>query len=302
MAKNKQTDRGIKTVIGTVDSVYANCIKLNNAQIRSKNCNFRIAIMTINPSTDIMPSFPIREGDMLCISMYMNVHKSNKGNCVVTQYGKVVNIEQYGKNNIIRDLSNNSSFEVNSEPEAKQIEYIDDTIKEEIEILNEKQEKPDEKTQPDTTESITKEVVEVVKKTAVIKHEETSPTAIVKKESKQQLFLIDLENYADEALLTSAAGLPEGVEIHMFYTDRAYLRQMSLDVFENKKVMLTSHKSQSGDQELDKQLVSYLGYVLGTFGNTKEIIIVSRDKGYLSTINFWKVRGFNNIKLWTRVG
>ena len=55
------------------------------------------------------------------------------------------------------------------------------------------------------------------------------------------------------------------------------------------------HKVASGNQSLDKHLVSYLGYLLGFEGNSCSYVIISKDKGYDEIIEFWKREGFNKI-------
>ena len=53
-----------------------------------------------------------------------------------------------------------------------------------------------------------------------------------------------------------------------------------------------------GNNALDFQLVSYLGYHLRS-EETKEIIIVSNDTGFDAVVNFWSERGMNIMRLST---
>lgn len=82
-------------------------------------------------------------------------------------------------------------------------------------------------------------------------------------------------------------------EILLFYTE--YSSGISYQDFQ---YILQYHNSlkyikcNNGHNALDFQLVSYMGYLMKT-GIKTEYIIVSKDKGFDSILDFWKERGRN---------
>ena len=99
-----------------------------------------------------------------------------------------------------------------------------------------------------------------------------------------RIFLIDFENVHEQGL-TGIAKLPPEDTVHLFYTKNA--AKISLDILSEVRAKLCFHKVNVGKQSLDMQLVSYLGFLIGTVGHEPEYIIVSNDLGFTNTLAFW---------------
>lgn len=99
------------------------------------------------------------------------------------------------------------------------------------------------------------------------------------------VYLIDYEN-VHEAGLQGMNLCPAGDSIHLFYSVNA--NRLSLDLLRGMQATLTVHKVQPGRQSLDMQLVSYLGYLIGTEGPDCHFVIVSKDTDFTNTPLFWK--------------
>ena len=106
-----------------------------------------------------------------------------------------------------------------------------------------------------------------------------------------RIYLIDFENVHEQGLI-GIAKLPPEDTVHLFYTKNA--AKISLDILSEVKAKLCFHKVNVGKQSLDMQLVSYLGFLLGTVGHEPEYIIVSNDLGFTNTLAFW---GEKNTRL-----
>lgn len=105
-----------------------------------------------------------------------------------------------------------------------------------------------------------------------------------------KVFYIDSENVGDswfDLLETSYD------KIFVFYTGRspriAYPQAIQLMNATNKPEFVKCYEGNNG---LDFQLVSYLGYELHA-DNSNEMIIVSNDTGFDTVVNFWIDRGMN---------
>ena len=101
---------------------------------------------------------------------------------------------------------------------------------------------------------------------------------------KGRIFLIDFENVHEQGMV-GIAKLPPEDTVHLFYTQNA--AKISLDILSEVKAKLCFHKVNVGKQSLDMQLVSYLGFLIGTIGHEPEYIIVSNDLGFTNTLAFW---------------
>ena len=99
-----------------------------------------------------------------------------------------------------------------------------------------------------------------------------------------RIFLIDFENVHEQGLVGIAKLRPEDT-VHLFYTKNA--AKISLDILSEVRAKLCFHKVNVGKQSLDMQLVSYLGFLIGTVGHEPEYIIVSNDLGFTNTLAFW---------------
>ncbi len=105
-----------------------------------------------------------------------------------------------------------------------------------------------------------------------------------------KIYYIDSENVGDswiELLEESEA------RFLVFYTGRspriAYPQAIQLMNATTKPEFIECHEGNNG---LDFQLVTYLGYELHA-DNTSEIIIISNDTGFDAVVSFWSERGMN---------
>lgn len=105
-----------------------------------------------------------------------------------------------------------------------------------------------------------------------------------------KIYYIDSENVGDswiELLEESEA------RFLVFYTGHspriAYPQAIQLMNATTKPEFIECHEGNNG---LDFQLVTYLGYELHA-DNTNEIIIVSNDTGFDAVVSFWSERGMN---------
>ena len=99
------------------------------------------------------------------------------------------------------------------------------------------------------------------------------------------IFLIDFEN-VHEAGLQGLENCNGDCSVHLFYSQNA--NKLSLDLLRGLKAAFFVHKVQPGRQSLDMQLVSYLGYLIGTEGTDCRYVIVSKDTDFTNTPLFWQ--------------
>ena len=99
------------------------------------------------------------------------------------------------------------------------------------------------------------------------------------------IFLIDFEN-VHEAGLQGLEKCNSDCIVHLFYSQNA--NKLSLDLLRGLKAAFYVHKVQPGRQSLDMQLVSYLGYLIGTEGTDCRYVIVSKDTDFTNTPLFWQ--------------
>lgn len=100
----------------------------------------------------------------------------------------------------------------------------------------------------------------------------------------EKIFLIDFENVHEKGLEGISRLRPIDT-VHLFYTKNA--SKISLDILSEIQAKLCFHKVNVGKQSLDMQLVSYLGFLIGTVGKGPEYVIVSNDAGFHNTLAFW---------------
>ena len=116
-------------------------------------------------------------------------------------------------------------------------------------------------------------------------------------------YLVDYENVFDEGL-EGLSSLTGPSVIHIFFSKNANRINMeSLVCSENIRLhFIEINPGKQGSQELDKHLVSYLGYLIGKAQAdnipNENYIVVSKDRGYTNTIEFWnkKMQQPNLIK------
>lgn len=105
-------------------------------------------------------------------------------------------------------------------------------------------------------------------------------------------YLIDYENVSEEGLKGLSA-LTDPSIIDIFFSKNNNRINME-NLVHSSNIQLNFIEIQPGkanSQELDKHLVSYLGYLIGTRKDLNiNYVIVSKDLGYTNTINFWNQR------------
>ena len=102
-----------------------------------------------------------------------------------------------------------------------------------------------------------------------------------------KIFLVDTENVNFKAVQDYNL-LNEEDMIILFLTQRSKLHfdKNKLDALNTKAKLIKIHVEAGTKNSLDFQLVSYLGFMLGEHKKVNnQYYIVSRDKGYLSSIN-----------------
>ncbi len=108
-------------------------------------------------------------------------------------------------------------------------------------------------------------------------------------------YLVDSENVNDNwlMLLDLAAGEDE---IIIFYTKNSpHMSYMSVvKLLGNTTQKITFEECFEGNNALDFQLISYMGYLMSeaSLGDGTEYIVMSNDTGFDAAVKFWKKKGF----------
>ncbi|MDU6995925.1 MAG: PIN domain-containing protein [Terrisporobacter othiniensis] len=102
----------------------------------------------------------------------------------------------------------------------------------------------------------------------------------------KRYFLVDMENVHFNGLL-GIGSLTENDTIILFLTSQCKKDYGMIDLYKSKYKcnILTMDVECGGKNALDFQLVSYLGLIIGDNKNQGEYYIVSKDKGFKSSIN-----------------
>lgn len=111
------------------------------------------------------------------------------------------------------------------------------------------------------------------------------------------IYYIDSENVGDSWI--ELLNMSENTEdmFYIFYTSHTQrIGYEHIDNLIRARERLKFIKCYEGNNGLDFQLVSYLGYELNV-DNSKEMIIVSKDTGFDSVVYFWSDRGMNIKRL-----
>lgn len=103
-------------------------------------------------------------------------------------------------------------------------------------------------------------------------------------------FLVDYEN-VNWAGLYGISFLTEDDTVLIFYSDHAdTVNFTTLDYIMRSKALIKRHRiTKFGNNALDFQLSTYVGYLLGTH-TEGEVYIISKDQGYLSVLDFCRER------------
>ena len=117
-------------------------------------------------------------------------------------------------------------------------------------------------------------------------------------------YLVDSENVNDNWLMLFDMA-EETDEIIVFYTKKSpHMSYMSvIKLIENDQRKIKFEECFEGNNALDFQLISYMGYLMGSDAAAKsnsseshednEYIVMSNDTGYDPAIQFWKKKGFS---------
>lgn len=114
----------------------------------------------------------------------------------------------------------------------------------------------------------------------------------------RKIFLVDTENVGTrwKHLFEIASSTDK---IILFYTDNTpHLSYTDLEIIKSNCDRFTMEKCYTGNNALDFQLISYMGYHMKS-STKSQFIIVSNDCGYDSVIHFWKDRGRDIIRMKT---
>lgn len=102
------------------------------------------------------------------------------------------------------------------------------------------------------------------------------------------IYFIDFENVNSTSNLNFSV-TEETDEIILVYTKN--VEKISLDIIKGMKAKLSVYKVSNGSQQLDMQLSSRLGFMIGKYGNTRKYVVISKDNDYAHTIESWQEEG-----------
>jgi len=103
---------------------------------------------------------------------------------------------------------------------------------------------------------------------------------------KKVNYLIDFENVGVKGL-EGAEKLSKNDYVHIFSTKNAP-KITTATLATLNKTNLTVHEVPAKKQSVDMHLVSYLGYLIGTDGNSSKYFIISKDTDYVNIIKYWE--------------
>ena len=111
------------------------------------------------------------------------------------------------------------------------------------------------------------------------------------------IYFIDYEN-VHEAAFKGASGLSKKDTVYLFYSNMAPSISLDiLNVFSQKNLTLKFFKvHRSGKNYLDFQLTSLLGAMVAT-KDESEYVIISKDSGYDSVVDFWNEQDLFDRKI-----
>ena len=110
--------------------------------------------------------------------------------------------------------------------------------------------------------------------------------------SKIKHYLVDSENVNDNWLMLLNMADEED-EIIIFYTKKSpHMSYTSVIKLLQEKRTIQFEECFEGQNALDFQLISYLGYLIGKDGQeSSEYIVMSNDTGFDPAVRFWKKKG-----------
>lgn len=112
------------------------------------------------------------------------------------------------------------------------------------------------------------------------------------------IYLIDFENVQKYGLY-GISSLTSDDHVVIFYSQQPKIIDMIKELEKKYKSTFFElyHIDGTGKNYLDFQMVTYIGFLIGSMkkeqaGNTN-IIVVTKDRGYDASVNFWKQYGVN---------
>ena len=119
--------------------------------------------------------------------------------------------------------------------------------------------------------------------------------------NRTSFFLIDYENINSDGI-QNVTEIQQGDTLVIFYSE--HCKSISIDILNlvtkmNLKVV-TFQVTTGTKNALDFQLTSYLGYLIGNGNKEDSYFIISNDKGYDSTIEFWKAQSVSVTRIPTQ--
>ena len=111
-------------------------------------------------------------------------------------------------------------------------------------------------------------------------------TICLKVSNPKDIYLIDSENI--HSIWKDLLNFDSSSYFYVFYTENSpHINYEDLIHISKFNYKISYIKCFIGNNALDFQLVSYLGYLIGKFPDTR-YHIVSRDSGFDSALNFWQ--------------
>ena len=106
-------------------------------------------------------------------------------------------------------------------------------------------------------------------------------------------YLVDSENVNDNWLMLLELA-DEKDEMIIFYTKNSpHMSYSSVIKLLQQRRTLQFEECYEGQNALDFQLISYLGYLIGKDEDkTSEFIVMSNDTGFDPAVRYWKQKGF----------
>ena len=276
--KNKAQNRDtiLSTISGTVGAYEDGQVYLKDVTVKGRGHPKRMTDLTISPGKALLPKY-LAIGAKVWVRMDIALQNKN-GEITASQIGKVYNFNCFPEDTVATTIKN--------------LEENKGVIEEGFETArtNNNNESTCHVVDVDTGE--TKQHNVYIPYGSEV---DISPDS-------EKIFLIDFENYPNASIIIDEEkGTPDRSELHFFYSDNCTSKELPLFLFITKGAYVKAHHTKTGEQVLDRQLTSYVGYLIGKYGKEKEIIIISRDRGYVSTIDFWKSEGYNNVHLWSKI-
>lgn len=117
-------------------------------------------------------------------------------------------------------------------------------------------------------------------------------------DDRMRVYLIDSENVVD--FVQELKNLEKADKVLVFVTvSTPKISYTKIEHILKAKCKVEIIKCMCGyKDDLDKQIISYLGYLIKQHNKKKELeyYIISKDRGYEVVVSFWKERG-SNVKL-----